>query len=75
MSVCVGWGIPEGVVVVFHARLRGWMMRAFLRSSEGCFQLKPHTTTIGQHEGSDIVLKVGARKLSGVNGWWFGSRE
>ncbi|KAM9521232.1 forkhead-associated domain-containing protein 1 [Guaruba guarouba] len=33
------------------------MMRAFLRSSGGCFQLKPHTTTIGRHEGSDIVLQ------------------
>ncbi|XP_062478823.1 forkhead-associated domain-containing protein 1 isoform X2 [Pezoporus occidentalis] len=33
------------------------MMRAFLRSSEGCFQLKPHTTIIGRHEGSDIVLQ------------------
>ncbi|KAM7083994.1 forkhead-associated domain-containing protein 1 [Ciconia maguari] len=32
-------------------------MRAFLKSSEGCFQLKPHTTTIGRHEGSDIVLQ------------------
>ncbi|KFQ93861.1 Forkhead-associated domain-containing protein 1, partial [Nipponia nippon] len=32
-------------------------MRAFLKSSEGRFQLKPHTTTIGRHEGSDIVLQ------------------
>ncbi|NXK71230.1 FHAD1 protein, partial [Amazona guildingii] len=32
-------------------------MRAFLRSSGGCFQLKPRTTTIGRHEGSDIVLQ------------------
>ncbi|XP_027592170.2 forkhead-associated domain-containing protein 1 isoform X1 [Pipra filicauda] len=32
-------------------------MRAFLRSSEGCFQLKPHTTTIGSHRGADIVLQ------------------
>ncbi|XP_010017681.1 PREDICTED: forkhead-associated domain-containing protein 1 [Nestor notabilis] len=32
-------------------------MRAFLRSSEECFQLKPHTTTIGRHQGSDIVLQ------------------
>ncbi|KAM9217775.1 forkhead-associated domain-containing protein 1 [Leptosomus discolor] len=32
-------------------------MRAFLKSSEGCFQLKPHATTIGRHEGSDIVLQ------------------
>ncbi|XP_068514360.1 forkhead-associated domain-containing protein 1 isoform X2 [Anas acuta] len=32
-------------------------MRAFLRSSDRCFQLKPQTTTIGRHEGSDIVLK------------------
>lgn len=37
-------------------------MRAFLKSSEGCFQLKPHTTTIGRHEGSDIILQVRARK-------------
>lgn len=37
-------------------------MRAFLKSSEGCFQLKAHTTTIGRHEGSDIVLQVGSRK-------------
>ncbi|KAM6191562.1 forkhead-associated domain-containing protein 1 [Sarcoramphus papa] len=39
-------------------------MRAFLKSSEGCFRLKPHTTTIGRHEGSDIVLQsagVGGR--------------
>ncbi|XP_032565082.1 forkhead-associated domain-containing protein 1 [Chiroxiphia lanceolata] len=32
-------------------------MRAFLKSSEGCFQLKPHTTTIGSHRGADIVLQ------------------
>ncbi|NXM03602.1 FHAD1 protein, partial [Tyrannus savana] len=32
-------------------------MRAFLKSSEGCFQLKPHTTTIGSHGGADIVLQ------------------
>ncbi|XP_075293571.1 forkhead-associated domain-containing protein 1 isoform X2 [Opisthocomus hoazin] len=32
-------------------------MRAWLKSSEGCFQLKPHTTTIGRHEGSDVVLQ------------------
>ncbi|NXK09411.1 FHAD1 protein, partial [Herpetotheres cachinnans] len=32
-------------------------MRAFLKSLEGCFQLKPRTTTIGRHEGSDIVLR------------------
>lgn len=32
-------------------------MRAFLRSSEECFQLKQQRTTIGRHEGSDIVLK------------------
>ncbi|NXJ53947.1 FHAD1 protein, partial [Spizaetus tyrannus] len=32
-------------------------MRAFLKSSEGCFQLKQHTTTIGRHEASDIVLQ------------------
>ncbi|NXL94478.1 FHAD1 protein, partial [Alectura lathami] len=32
-------------------------MRAFLRSSDECFQLKPHTTTIGRHERSDIILK------------------
>ncbi|KAM9256283.1 forkhead-associated domain-containing protein 1 [Cariama cristata] len=33
-------------------------MRAFLKSSEGCFQLNPHTTTIGRHEGSDVVLQT-----------------
>ncbi|NWS53713.1 FHAD1 protein, partial [Chunga burmeisteri] len=33
-------------------------MRAFLKSSEGCFQLNPHMTTIGRHEGSDIVLQT-----------------
>ena len=43
-------------------RWRGLAMRAWLKSSEGCFQLKPHTTTIGRHEGSDVVLQVGARK-------------
>ncbi|NXT53301.1 FHAD1 protein, partial [Pluvianellus socialis] len=32
-------------------------MRAFLKGSEGCFRLKPHTTTIGRHEGADIVLQ------------------
>ncbi|XP_042739057.1 forkhead-associated domain-containing protein 1 isoform X1 [Lagopus leucura] len=32
-------------------------MRAFLRSSEECFQLKQQRTTIGKHEGSDIILK------------------
>ncbi|XP_010183402.1 PREDICTED: forkhead-associated domain-containing protein 1 [Mesitornis unicolor] len=32
-------------------------MRAFLRSPEGCFLLRPHTTTIGRHEGADIVLQ------------------
>ncbi|NXY62917.1 FHAD1 protein, partial [Callaeas wilsoni] len=33
-------------------------MRAFLKSSEGCFQLKSHTTTIGSHGGADIVLQA-----------------
>ncbi|NWV01713.1 FHAD1 protein, partial [Upupa epops] len=32
-------------------------MRPFLRSCKGSFQLKPHTTTIGRSEGSDIVLQ------------------
>ncbi|NWY27380.1 FHAD1 protein, partial [Pheucticus melanocephalus] len=32
-------------------------MRAFLKSSEGCFQLKSNTTTIGSHRGADIVLQ------------------
>ncbi|NXN76453.1 FHAD1 protein, partial [Himantopus himantopus] len=33
-------------------------MRAFLKGSEGCFQLKPRTTTtIGRHEGADVVLQ------------------
>ncbi|NWX11472.1 FHAD1 protein, partial [Aegotheles bennettii] len=32
-------------------------MRAFLRSSGQCFQLKPHRTTIGRHGGCDIVLQ------------------
>ncbi|XP_031412550.1 forkhead-associated domain-containing protein 1 isoform X2 [Meleagris gallopavo] len=32
-------------------------MRAFLRSSEECFQLKQQRTTIGKHKGSDIILK------------------
>ncbi|NXV35438.1 FHAD1 protein, partial [Rissa tridactyla] len=32
-------------------------MRAFLKSSEGCFQLKLRTTTIGRHPGADIVLQ------------------
>ncbi|KAM6336800.1 forkhead-associated domain-containing protein 1 [Alca torda] len=32
-------------------------MRAFLKSSEWCFQLKPRTTTIGRHPGADIVLQ------------------
>ncbi|XP_055560845.1 forkhead-associated domain-containing protein 1 [Falco cherrug] len=32
-------------------------MRAFLRSSEGCFELSPRTTTIGRHPASDIVLR------------------
>ncbi|KAM6402773.1 forkhead-associated domain-containing protein 1 [Rhynochetos jubatus] len=32
-------------------------MQAFLRSSEECFHLKPHTTMIGRHEGSDVVLQ------------------
>ncbi|NXX94436.1 FHAD1 protein, partial [Centropus bengalensis] len=32
-------------------------MPAFLKSPEGCFQLKAPTTTIGRHEGSDIVLQ------------------
>ncbi|XP_065594220.1 forkhead-associated domain-containing protein 1 [Cyrtonyx montezumae] len=32
-------------------------MKAFLRSSEECFQLKQQRTTIGRHEGSDIILK------------------
>ncbi|XP_053941516.1 forkhead-associated domain-containing protein 1 isoform X2 [Cuculus canorus] len=36
---------------------KGWMMQASLKSSEGCFQLKARTTTIGRHEGSDIVLQ------------------
>ncbi|XP_009078824.1 PREDICTED: forkhead-associated domain-containing protein 1, partial [Acanthisitta chloris] len=33
-------------------------MRAFLKSSERCFQLKPHTTTIGSSRGADIVLQA-----------------
>lgn len=45
-------------------------MRAFLRSSDGCFQLKPQTTTIGRHEGSDIVLKVW--ESCGTPGWTAG---
>ncbi|XP_054150466.1 forkhead-associated domain-containing protein 1 isoform X2 [Melozone crissalis] len=32
-------------------------MRAFLKSSEGCFQLKSYTTTVGSHRGADIVLQ------------------
>ncbi|NXI37279.1 FHAD1 protein, partial [Galbula dea] len=32
-------------------------MPAFLKSPQGCFQLRPHTTTIGRHKGSDIVLQ------------------
>ncbi|KGL90067.1 Forkhead-associated domain-containing protein 1, partial [Charadrius vociferus] len=33
-------------------------MRAFLKSSERCFELKPRTaTTIGRHEGADIILQ------------------
>ncbi|XP_066059179.1 LOW QUALITY PROTEIN: forkhead-associated domain-containing protein 1 [Chamaea fasciata] len=32
-------------------------MRAFLKSSEGFFQLKSNTTTIGSHRGADIVLQ------------------
>ncbi|NWT78432.1 FHAD1 protein, partial [Lanius ludovicianus] len=32
-------------------------MRAFLKGSEGCFQLKSYTTTIGSHRGADIVLQ------------------
>ncbi|NXQ47937.1 FHAD1 protein, partial [Catharus fuscescens] len=32
-------------------------MRAFLKSSEGFFQLKSGTTSIGSHRGADIVLQ------------------
>ncbi|NXI20380.1 FHAD1 protein, partial [Irena cyanogastra] len=32
-------------------------MRAFLKSSEGSFQLKADTTTIGSRRGADIVLQ------------------
>ncbi|NWZ43912.1 FHAD1 protein, partial [Brachypodius atriceps] len=32
-------------------------MRAFLKGSEGCFQLKSNTTTIGSRRGADIVLQ------------------
>ncbi|XP_071622827.1 forkhead-associated domain-containing protein 1 isoform X2 [Heliangelus exortis] len=32
-------------------------MRAFLKSWGECFQLKPHTTTIGRSQGCDIVLQ------------------
>ncbi|NXI94215.1 FHAD1 protein, partial [Psophia crepitans] len=32
-------------------------MRAFLESSEECFQLRPCATTIGKRGGSDIVLQ------------------
>ncbi|NWS09172.1 FHAD1 protein, partial [Motacilla alba] len=39
-------------------------MRAFLKGSEGCFQLKSNTTTIGSHRGTDIVLQAGPRQLS-----------
>ncbi|XP_068027442.1 forkhead-associated domain-containing protein 1-like isoform X3 [Anomalospiza imberbis] len=33
-------------------------MPAFLKSPEGCFQLKSDTTTIGSHRGADIVLQA-----------------
>ncbi|XP_023795965.1 forkhead-associated domain-containing protein 1 [Cyanistes caeruleus] len=33
-------------------------MRAFLKNSERCFQLKSDTTTIGSHRGADIVLQA-----------------
>lgn len=39
-------------------------MRAFLKGSEGCFQLKSYTTTIGSHRGADIVLQVRVEQLS-----------
>ncbi|NXI31260.1 FHAD1 protein, partial [Sterrhoptilus dennistouni] len=32
-------------------------MPAFLKGSEGCFQLKSDTTVIGSHRGADIVLQ------------------
>ncbi|KAM9370152.1 forkhead-associated domain-containing protein 1 [Phaethornis superciliosus] len=32
-------------------------MRAFLKGWGECFQLKPHTTTIGRSQGCDIVLQ------------------
>ncbi|NXY79787.1 FHAD1 protein, partial [Glareola pratincola] len=32
--------------------------RALLKSSEGCFQLKPRTPTIGRHPGAGIVLQL-----------------
>ncbi|XP_067167041.1 forkhead-associated domain-containing protein 1 [Apteryx mantelli] len=32
-------------------------MRAFLKSSEGCFPLKSPTTTIGRHRDADVVLE------------------
>ncbi|NXO66316.1 FHAD1 protein, partial [Phainopepla nitens] len=32
-------------------------MGAFLKGSEGCFQLKSNTTIIGSHRGADIVLQ------------------
>ncbi|NXC03947.1 FHAD1 protein, partial [Orthonyx spaldingii] len=36
-------------------------MRAFLKSSEGCFQLKSYTTTIGRHRGADAILQSADR--------------
>ncbi|XP_035200711.1 forkhead-associated domain-containing protein 1 isoform X3 [Oxyura jamaicensis] len=44
-------------------------MRAFLRSSDECFQLKPQTTTIGRHEGSDIVLKASYPPVKRRTAW------
>ncbi|XP_015737942.1 forkhead-associated domain-containing protein 1 isoform X8 [Coturnix japonica] len=53
-------GMHQTITVAFkptHSTPVFEAMRAFLRSSEECFQLKERRTTIGRHEGSDIVLK------------------
>ncbi|XP_075629181.1 forkhead-associated domain-containing protein 1 isoform X2 [Balearica regulorum gibbericeps] len=44
-------------------------MRAFLKSSEGCFQLRPRAMTVGRHGGSDTVLQMSCPPVKRRTAW------
>lgn len=48
---------------VSYAFFAGETMKAFLKSSDGLFVLKPKVTIIGRQEDSDIILKVISQDL------------